>query len=102
MTTALIGFAILLFLIVVVRVPIAFSMGLVGFFGFAFVQGLDLANIDDFRWTGPLSMAAKRIVDTAQEYSLSVIPLFILMGNLVTKSGLSHELYRASCVFRAS
>lgn len=50
MTTALIGFAILLFLIVVVRVPIAFSMGLVGFFGFAFVQGLDLANIDDFRW----------------------------------------------------
>ena len=44
-------------------------------------------------------MAAKRVIDTSQEYSLSVIPLFILMGNLVTKSGLSHQLYRASNAF---
>lgn len=99
MTTALIGFAILLLLIVVIRVPIAFAMGVVGFFGFAIVQGLGFDNIWDFRWTAPVSMAAKRVVDTAQEYSLSVIPLFILMGNLVTKSGLSHELYRASYAF---
>ncbi len=99
MTVALIGFAILLVLIVVVRIPIAFSMGIVGFFGFAFMQGLTFDNIGDFRWTGALSMASKRVVDTAQEYSLSVIPLFILMGNLVTKSGLSHELYRASNAF---
>lgn len=99
MTVALIGFAILLVLIVVVRIPIAFSMGIVGFFGFAYMQGLTFDNIGDFRWTGSLSMAAKRVVDTAQEYSLSVIPLFILMGNLVTKSGLSHELYRASNAF---
>lgn len=99
MTVALIGFAILLFLIVVVRIPIAFSMGIVGFFGFAAMQGLTFDNMMDFRWTGALSMASKRVVDTAQEYSLSVIPLFILMGNLVTKSGLSHELYRASNAF---
>ncbi|MCV6587769.1 MAG: TRAP transporter large permease [Marinobacterium sp.] len=99
MTTALIGFAILLLLIVVVRIPIAFSMGIVGFFGFAAMQGLTFDNMMDFRWTGALSMASKRVIDTAQEYSLSVIPLFILMGNLVTKSGLSHELYRASNAF---
>lgn len=99
MTIALIGFAILLFLIIVVRIPIAFSMGIVGFFGFAVMQGLNFDNITEFRWTGALSMASKRIVDTAQEYSLSVIPLFILMGNFVTKSGLSHELYRASNAF---
>ncbi|MGB0468578.1 MAG: TRAP transporter large permease [Pontibacterium sp.] len=99
MTVALIGFAILLVLIVVVRIPIAFSMGIVGFFGFAFMQGLTFDNLADFRWTGPLSMAAKRVVDTAQEYSLSVIPLFILMGNLVTRSGLSQELYHASNAF---
>ncbi|MEH6579697.1 MAG: TRAP transporter large permease [Amphritea sp.] len=99
MITALIGFAILLMIIVVVRVPIAFAMGLVGFFGFAFTQGLGFDNFMDFRWTSALSMASKRVVDTAQEYSLSVIPLFILMGNLVTKSGLSHELYRASNAF---
>lgn len=99
MITALTGFAILLLIIVVLRVPIAFAMGLVGFFGFAFMQGLSFDNFMDFRWTGALSMASKRVVDTAQEYSLSVIPLFILMGNLVTKSGLSHELYRASNAF---
>ena len=99
MTVALIGFAILLVLIIIVRIPIAFSMGIVGFGGFAVLQGLTLDNIADFRWTSSLSMAAKRIIDTAQEYSLSVIPLFILMGNLVTKSGLSQELYRASYAF---
>lgn len=99
MTVALIGFAILLALIVILRVPIAFAMGLVGFFGFAFLQGLGLDNIMDFRWTGALSMASNRVIDTAQEYGLSVIPLFILMGNLVTKSGLSQELYQASYAF---
>ncbi|SIS75450.1 TRAP transporter large permease [Neptunomonas antarctica] len=99
METALIGFAVLLILIVVIRIPIAFSMGIVGFLGFAVVQGLGFDNFTDFNWTPSLSMAAMRIVNTAQEYSLSVIPLFILMGNLVTKSGLSQELYRASYAF---
>ncbi|MFG1489190.1 TRAP transporter large permease subunit, partial [Oceanospirillum sp. HFRX-1_2] len=89
MTVALIGFAILLALIVIVRIPIAFAMGFVGFFGFAYLQGLGFDNLFDFRWTGALSMASNRVIDTAQEYGLSVIPLFILMGNLVTKSGLS-------------
>jgi len=92
MSVVLIGFAVLLFLIIVVRMPIAFAMGLVGFFGFAFLSGLELGNLDGFRWTGPLSMASNRVIDTVQEYSLSVIPLFILMGNLVTRSGLSQEL----------
>jgi len=99
MITALTGFAILLLFIVLVRVPIAFAMGLVGFFGFAYMQGLSFDNLMDFNWNSSLSMASKRVINTAQEYSLSVIPLFILMGNLVTKSGLSHELYRASYAF---
>lgn len=99
MTEAIIGFAILLALIVVVRIPIAFAMGLVGFFGFAVLQGLTFDNIWDFRWKGALSLASNRVIDTVQEYGLSVIPLFILMGNLVTKSGLSQELYQASYAF---
>jgi tripartite ATP-independent transporter DctM subunit len=99
MTIALIGFAILLLLIILVRVPIAFAMGLVGFFGFAVLQGLTFDNFMDFRWTGALSMAANRVIDTSQDYGLSVIPLFILMGNLVTSSGLSQELYQASNAF---
>ncbi|WP_027855278.1 TRAP transporter large permease [Marinobacterium litorale] len=99
MSIVLIGFAVLLFLIIVVRMPIAFGMGLVGFFGFAALQGLEWSNLADFRWSGVLSMASYRVIDTVQEYSLSVIPLFILMGNLVTRSGLSHELYHVSNAF---
>lgn len=99
MTVLLIGFAVLLLLIVVVRMPIAFAMGLVGFFGFAAMMGLSWDNWDSFRWTAPLSMASNRVVDTVQNYSLSVIPLFILMGNLVMRSGLSQELYQASHAF---
>lgn len=99
MTVILVSFAILLFLILVVRVPIAFAMGLVGFFGFAALNGLSWDNWSSFRWSVPLSMAANRVIDTAQDYGLSVIPLFILMGNLVTRSGLSKELYDASNAF---
>jgi tripartite ATP-independent transporter DctM subunit len=99
MTVALIGFAVLLLLIIIARIPIAFGMGIVGFAGFAYLQGMTFDNMMTFNWNSSLSMAAKRVVDTAQEYNLSVIPLFILMGNLVTKSGLSQELYRASYSF---
>jgi hypothetical protein len=37
MTVALIGFAVLLLLIIIVRIPIAFCMGIVGFAGFAYL-----------------------------------------------------------------
>lgn len=99
MSAVLIGFAILLLMILVLRVPIAIAMGLVGFFGFAGQLGLSFDNIDSFRWLPVLTLTSNRIIDTAQEYSLSVIPLFILMGNLVTRSGLSHEIYKASYAF---
>ncbi|GGB84017.1 C4-dicarboxylate ABC transporter permease [Marinobacterium zhoushanense] len=99
MTIALISFAILLLLIVVLRIPLAFAMALVGVVGFAWLSGLTFDNLTTFRWHGALAMASSRVISTAQEYSLSVIPLFILMGNLVTRSGLSHELYRASHAF---
>lgn len=90
MTVTLIGFAILL-LLIMARMPIGLSMGLVGFLGFVY--------LNDWNWVSALSMSARRVVDTSRDYSLTVIPLFILMGNLVTKSGLSHELYRASYSF---
>ncbi|MFM2319991.1 MAG: hypothetical protein RLZZ215_2612 [Pseudomonadota bacterium] len=90
MLVSLVGFAVLLFLIMI-RMPIGIAMGLVGFFGFAW--------LNDWNWTAALSMSARRIIDTSRDYGLTVIPLFILMGNFVTKSGLSHELYRASYAF---
>src|SRR5690625_3321072 len=99
MTIILIGFAVLLVMILLLRIPIAFAMGVVGFFGFAFLNGLSLDNLTNFRWNVPLSLAANRVIDTTQSYGLSIIPLFILMGNLITRSGLSRELYNASYAF---
>ena len=90
MSISIIGFVGLLILILL-RTPISFAMAFVGFFGFLF--------LNDFNWIASLSMASRRIIDTSQDYGLSVIPLFILMGNLVTKAGLSKELYKASYSF---
>jgi tripartite ATP-independent transporter DctM subunit len=37
--------------------------------------------------------------ETGLSYALSIVPLFVLMGNLVTRAGLSEELYNASHAF---
>ena len=90
MSVSIVGFLILL-LLILLRMPISFAMGFVGFFGFLY--------LNDFNWIATLSMSARRVIDTSQEYGLSVIPLFVLMGNLVTRAGLSGELYKASYSF---
>lgn len=90
MIESIVGFTVLIAL-VFLRLPLAFAMGVVGFLGFWY--------INDYNWNAAMSMAARRIIDTGQDYSLSVIPLFILMGNLVTRAGLSNELYRACNAF---
>lgn len=88
MTEALIGFAAVLIL-VLLRMPIAFAMGLVGLLGYA--------HLNSFR--GAISMVGRLIIDTSQNYGLSVVPLFILMGLFVNKGGLSQQLYKASFAF---
>ncbi len=88
MTEALIGFAAVLAL-VLLRMPIAFAMGLVGMVGYM--------QLTSFR--GAVSMVGRLIIDTAQDYGLSVVPLFILMGLFVNKGGLSRELYQVSYAF---
>ena len=98
MLSALVGFAVLLALIFA-RVPIALAMGLVGFFGFAHELGLTPANAADFKWSRPLSAVAQKIYDTATQYGLSVIPLFLLMGNLIARAGTARKLYDASNAF---
>ncbi|MGF1684459.1 TRAP transporter large permease [Photobacterium minamisatsumaniensis] len=90
MLITLIGFAVLMMLILL-RMPIAFAMGIVGFIGYS--------ALGDWNFNGALSVSAKRLIDTSQDYGLSVIPMFILMGNLITKAGLSQELYRACYAF---
>jgi C4-dicarboxylate transporter, DctM subunit len=88
MTEALMGFAAVLIL-VLLRMPIAFAMGLVGMIGL----------MQETSYRGAISMVGRLIIDTTQNYGLSVVPLFILMGLFVNKGGLSRELYKASYSF---
>jgi tripartite ATP-independent transporter DctM subunit len=87
-TIALSGLALLLFLSFM-RVPIAFSMIAVGFAGMASVIGIG----------GAMANVGQTAFDAAINYELSVVPLFVLMGNFVTRARLSEELYAASNSF---
>ncbi len=85
MTAAIVSFAILIALLFL-RVPVGFAMAGVGIVGFAHFVG----------WSGTMIMAGRLAYDTSQSSELSVIPLFILMGNFITRAGLSQELYNAA------
>ncbi|KZL15395.1 Sialic acid TRAP transporter permease protein SiaT [Pseudovibrio axinellae] len=85
MFESLVGFAALLTLIFL-RVPIAFAMILVGSVGFAWIRG----------WSATWPVVSTVGFETSLSYSLSIVPLFILMGNLLTISGVSQGLYAAA------
>lgn len=93
MIEASIGLVIVLTL-VFLRLPIPFAMGIVGAVGFAYERSGSLFAITGYK--SSLSMVARQITDMAQDYGLSVIPMFILMGLFVNQGGLSRELYDLS------
>jgi len=84
METWLPGLAVLL-VVMLAGVPIAMAMALVGAAGLTLVLGFVPA----------MAIVGQTAFDTGLSYSLSVVPLFILMGNLVNRAGLSDELYAA-------
>lgn len=88
MTEALLGFGAI-FLLALLRVPLAFAMGLVGFAGIGLTRG----------WVPATASTAQVVYETGFAYTLSVIPLFILMGNFVARAGLAHELFQAAYAF---
>ncbi|MEL6236916.1 MAG: TRAP transporter large permease [Pseudomonadota bacterium] len=88
MTEALIGLGALLIL-AFLRIPIAFVMILVGYAGMAWVNNP----------VGALYNVGQTAFDAAINYELSVVPLFVLMGNFVARAGLAAELYGASNAF---
>ncbi|MEM9853298.1 MAG: TRAP transporter large permease [Pseudomonadota bacterium] len=83
---ALIGFGFLLAAIFA-RVPIAVAMAATGFLGVWVLRGSPAA---------PLAQLKTLTYDTFSSYSLSIIPLFLLMGQLATKSGMSSALFKAA------
>ena len=88
MTAALLGF-VGVFVLALLRVPLAFAMGLVGFVGLGWLRG----------WAPTMANAAQVVYDTGFAYTLSVVPLFILMGNFVARAGLAQELFAAAYAF---
>jgi C4-dicarboxylate transporter, DctM subunit len=85
---AALGFAVLLVLILV-RVPIAAAMALVGVGGTAWLAG----------WPVALATLKQSPFERASSYTLVVVPLFMLMGYLAARSGLSQNLFRAANVW---
>jgi C4-dicarboxylate transporter DctM subunit len=82
---AVIGFVVL-FVLMLLRVPVGMAMGLVGVSGFAYLVG-----------GGPaLKAVGHTSMRTVTDYTFGVIPMFLLMGAFVTNSGMSRELFRAA------
>jgi tripartite ATP-independent transporter DctM subunit len=90
MTPSLIGASgvLILFALLFLRVPVWIALVLVGFFGNVIVLG----------WPGAFALAGTVPFDVASSYTLSVVPLFILMGEVASESKLSGELFKAARV----
>ncbi len=85
---AIIGFVVL-FALMLLRVPVGMAMGLVGVSGFAYLVG-----------GGPaLKLVGQTSMRTVTDYTFGVIPMFLLMGAFVTTSGMSRELFHAANTF---
>jgi len=82
---AIIG-CVAVLVLMLIRVPIAVSLGSVAVAGFAYLVGLQPA----------LGILIDSPIRTVTNYNFSVVPMFILMGALVSASGMSKELFRAA------
>lgn len=69
--------------LIMIRMPIAYAMALVGFIGFTYMTS----------FTAALDMVAKELISTFSSYSLSVIAMFAWMGFLAYYSGIGTKLY---------
>ena len=82
---AVIGF-VALFALMLLRVPVGMAMGLVGVVGYSYVVGV---------WPA-LKLVGQTSLRTVTDYTFGVIPMFMLMGALVSVSGVSRELFKAA------
>ncbi len=88
MIASLVGFLIA-FAFILFQAPIATALTVVGFGGYVVLNG----------WTPALSMVATVTTSNSLAYSLIVLPLFVLMGNLVAAAGISGDLFHAAQAF---
>ena len=72
-----------LLLLFLTGIDLGFGMAIVGFIGFAYIRSFDAALI----------MIATDLFETMSSYGLTVIPLFILMGQVAFQAGIANKLY---------
>jgi C4-dicarboxylate transporter DctM subunit len=82
---AVIGF-VALFALMLLRVPVGMAMGLVGVTGYGYLTGS----------TPALKMVGQTSMRIVTDYTFGVIPMFLLMGSIVSRSGMSRELFQAA------
>ena len=82
---AIVG-CVMVVVLMLIRVPIGTCLGIVAVAGFAWLVDV---------WPA-LSLLTHSPIRTVTDFNFSVIPMFILMGGLVTASGMSRELFRAA------
>ena len=73
-----------LLVLILLSVPIVIALGSASFFGLAYLVGsFDVA----------VSLLANTAYESIRSYVFAVIPLFVLMGELISKSGAAKDLY---------
>ena len=72
-----------LFVLLIIGMPIAFSLMFVGFVGISYLTSIGAA----------LPLIARSVYETSSHYPYTVIPLFVVMGGYAGISGLSRDLY---------
>ena len=87
-TIGIIG-TIILVLLFFTRMPVAYCMVLVGYVGFSVVVSPSAG----------LGLLARDMYDVFNSYGLTVIPLFILMGQFAFNAGISRNLYDTAYKF---
>ena len=80
------GIIILLLVLFLLGMPVGFAMGIVGFGGFCYVVSFNAG----------LNMVSSVLWETLSKYGLTVIPLFIFMGQVAFYSGVNEKLYNAA------
>jgi len=80
------GITALLLILFLLGMPVGFAMALVGFCGFSYVVSVNAG----------LNMVAAVFWETFSKYGLTVIPLFIFMGQIAFYSGVNEKLYNAA------
>ncbi len=81
-TVGLIGI-IFFFILIILKMPIAYAMAIVGFVGFSYLTTTSAA----------FALVSSDLFSTFSNYSLSVIPMFIWMGFLAFHAGIGSRLY---------